>query len=120
MKDINKTDSEEPTPSNRYTSPVSNDNQTLSDDLLNMPITEEEKGKGRSQTAGSITGLYLVNRFSIVLMINMLFGRIHRLCPHKLIFIFTGKTYTDEFMFLLLTCTCTADITHGSYSMKFF
>ena len=42
MTDINKTDSEELTPSNLYTSPVSYDIQTLSDDLLNMPIQEEE------------------------------------------------------------------------------
>ena len=45
MKDINKTDSEELTPSNLYTSPVSNDIQTLSEDLLNMPIQEEKYGK---------------------------------------------------------------------------
>ena len=32
----------------------------------------------------------------------------------------SGDTYTDEFMFPLSTCTCTADITHGSYSMEFF
>ena len=42
MKDINKTDPEELTPSNLYTSPVSNDIQSLSDDLFNMPFYEEE------------------------------------------------------------------------------
>ena len=42
MNDINKTDSEELTHSNLYTSLVRNNNQTLSDDLLNMPIQEEE------------------------------------------------------------------------------
>ena len=57
---------------------------------------------------------FLENRFSIVLMVYMLFGRIHRVCPQKHIFhIFSGVTYTDEFMFPLTVCTCTADITHA-------
>ena len=33
---------------------------------------------------------------------------------------FSGDTYTDEFTFPQSTCTCTADITNGSYSMEFF
>ena len=45
-----------------------------------------------------------------------------RLCSHKHDFqqFFSGDTYTDEFMFLPSTRTCTADITHGSYTMEFF
>ena len=40
----------------------------------------------------------------------MLFGRIHGLRPHKNNFhFFSGDTLTDEFMFPLSVCTCTAD-----------
>ena len=36
----------------------------------------------------SVTCLYLENRFSIVLIVYVLFGCIHRLCPYKHIFLF--------------------------------
>ena len=57
MKDINKIDPEL-TPSNLYTSPVSNDIQALSDDLFNMPFYEEEiREAGKKIKKGKAPGI---------------------------------------------------------------
>ena len=77
---------------------------------------ERERESDRSQTADVHSYVSHLE----CLMVDMRFGRIHRLCPHNFHFFGDTSTYTDEFIFPLSICTCTADITHGSYSMKFF
>ena len=48
----------------------------------------------------SVTCFYLDNQFSIVFIVYVLFGCIHRLCPHKHNFhFFSGDAYTDGLKF---------------------
>ena len=70
---------------------------------------EREREREREWLVCIRTLRHRFNRFSIVLMVYMLFGRLHRLCSPE-----------HNFQFPLSTCTCTADFTHGSYSMEFF
>ena len=69
-------------------------------------LREREKEREREREGGewpvpksrwaferSVTCLYLENRISIVLIVYVLFGCIHRLCPYKHIFLFSWSYF---------------------------
>ena len=82
-----------------------------------MRERERERERERSQTADAHSNTRSTVYIIIVVIVYVQFGRIRRLYPHKH---FSGHTYSDEFTLPLSACTCTADVTHGSYSMEFF